>query len=108
CRKQLNVLVREKMGDMNAAGISIETVNSARRKVVDCLEDKSMTRKQLMNLLVAAIYEASHEELVGVGGFRRVGEKFSERQLEKIFGVTRKTTRKWRKRLPNRINNFYL
>jgi len=93
---------------MNASGISTETINSARRKVICYLEGKPVTHRQLTSLLVAAVYETSHEELIGVGGFKRVGEKVSERQLEKIFEVTRKTMRKWRKRLPHREGSFYL
>jgi len=108
CKKQLQRLLNEKTREMNVAGISTETINSARRKAVDYLEGKPVTRRQLISLLVAAIYEASHEELIGVGGFKRVGEKVSERQLEKIFEVTRKTMRKWRKRLPHREGSFYL
>jgi hypothetical protein len=108
CKEQLQRFIVEKTGEMNAAGISTETINSSRRKVADYLKGKPVTHRQLTSLLAAAIYEASHEELVGVGSFRRVGEKISERQLEKIFGVTRKTIRKWRKRLSRRINNFYL
>jgi len=100
-------LIREKLGQMNAAGISIETINSARRKVIDYLE-KPLSHKQLTTLLAAAIYEASREELIGFGGVKPVGEQVSERLLEKIFGVTRKTMRKWRKSLPRRIKKFYL
>lgn len=108
CKKQLRRLLNEKTQEMNASGISTETINSARRKVVDYLKGKPVTHRQLTSLLVAAIYEASHEDLIGVGGFKRIGEKVSERQLEKIFEVKRKTMRKWRKRLPRRINKFYL
>jgi len=107
CKRQLNALIREKLGQMNAAGISIETINSARRKVIDYLE-KPLSHKQLTILLAAAIYEASREELIGFGGVKPVGEQVSERLLEKIFGVTRKTIRKWRKSLPRRIKKFYL
>jgi transcription elongation factor Elf1 len=108
CKKRLNLLVHKKIREMNAAGISTETINSARRKVVDYLEGKPVTHKQLTSLLAAAIYEASHEDLIGVSGFKRIGEKVSHRQLEKIFGVTRKTIRKWRNYVPRRTDSFYL
>ena len=106
--KKLNPVIQGKLAEIYKAGLSSETINSAINKVLNYLRINPATSKQLISLFAAAIYEASHEELVGVGGFRRVGEKISERQLERIFGVTRKTIRKWRKRLSRRINNFYL
>jgi len=92
--KKMNPIIQSKLAEMYGAGLGIETINSARNKVADYLRNNSTTSNQLVSLLTAAIYEASHEELVGVDGLKRVGEKISERELEKVFGVTRKTIRK--------------
>jgi len=96
--KKLNPIIQGKLSEMYRAGLSSETINSARNNVLGFLRNNPVTSKQLISLFAAAIYEASHEELIGAGGYRRIGEKISERQLEKIFGLTRKTIRKWRKR----------
>jgi len=104
--KKLSPIIQGKLGEMYRSGLSSETINSARNKVLDFLRNNPVTSKQLASLFAAAIYEAPHEEPIGVGSFKRVGEKISERQLEKIFKVTRKTIRKWRKRLLRRKNNF--
>lgn len=106
--KRLNSIIQGKLAEMHRAGLSVDTINSARNKVLNYLMNNSATSKQLTSLFAAAIYEASHEELAGVGGFRRIGERISERQLEQIFGVTRKTIRKWRKSLPPHVGDFYL
>lgn len=94
---KLNSLIQAKLPEMYRAGLSIETINSARDRAMNYLRMKSVTSKQLVSLFAAAVYDASREELTDVGGLRRVCEKISERQLEKIFGTTRKTIRKWRK-----------
>lgn len=105
---KLDVLVQSKLGEMYKAGLGIETINSARYKALDYMRKNSVTSKQLVALFAAAIYEASHEELKMVGGLKRIGERISECHLENIFGITRKTIRKWRKRILRRATDFYL
>jgi len=106
--KKLDVLVQSKLGEMYRAELSIETINSARNKALKYMRKNRVTTKQLVALFAAACYEASHEELKMVGGTSREGEMVSERELEDVFEVTRKTIRKWRKRIPSRKTDFYL
>lgn len=102
--KRLNHVIRDKLTEMYSAGLSNETITSARNRVLIYLRNNSLTEKQLVAMFAAAVYETSHEDiLVAVPSrFQRVGEKISERRLEKIFGVTRKTIRKWRRLLASR------
>jgi N-acetylglutamate synthase-like GNAT family acetyltransferase len=97
--KKVTLLLQSKQEELYAAGLSKGTIYSARNKVINCLKNNTITLKQLNSLLAAAIYEASREEYIGANGYRRIGEKIGECQLEKIFGVTRKTIRRWRKLL---------
>lgn len=106
--RRLNSVVQGKLAEMYRHGLSSETINIARNKVLNYLKDNSVTSKKMANLLAAAIYEASHEEIMYMGGPVRRGEKLSERKIEEILGVTRKTIRKWRKRLPHQLNALYL
>lgn len=106
--KRLNSIIQDKLVEMHSHDLSSETINIARTKVVNYVKNTPLTEKKLANLLAAAIYQASHEELRCIGGAVRRGEKLSERKIEEIFGVTRKTIRKWRKQLPNRLNDLYL
>jgi len=105
---KLNNIITPKLAQMYRAGISTGTINSAREKVRGYLWTNSATSKQLVSLLAAAIYETSHEGIYFGGSRRVVGEKISERKLEKIFGVTRKTIRNWRKRLHTSFTHFPL
>ena len=103
--KKLKITIQDKCAEMRSTGLSVEIINLAREKVLNYLRNNTVTSKQLVKLFAAAIYESSHGEHLCVGRHRRRGEKISERQLEKIFGVTRKTIRKWRKRLLHSIGN---
>lgn len=106
---KLNSIIKEKLAEMYRRGLSIETINIARNKALVYLKNNSVTSsKKLLNLWAAAIYEASREELVSIGGAAWRGEKLSERKTEEIFGITRKTIRKWRKLLPYRLTNLHL
>jgi len=104
---KLDTIIQTKLPEMYKAGLSIETINSARNKVMKYLRENSATSRQLVKLFAAAVYDASNEELAGIGGLKRIGEKVSERELEKIFQITRKTIREWRKRLSCRMNPSY-
>jgi hypothetical protein len=75
------------------ANLKIEIINSARNTILTQIT-KSKTEKQLTALFAAAIYLTSEKDLdrfVGKNGC------LSERKTERIFGVTRKTIRKYRK-----------
>jgi len=106
--RKLDAFVQSKLSEMYKAGLNIETINLARNKAQKFLRKNSASQKQLVALFAAAVYEAAHEELNMIGGQRWIGEKISERQLKNIFGVTRKTIRKWRKHIPPRTGDLYL
>jgi len=100
--KKITTIIQSKQAELHSIGLSIGTIQSARNKMRNHMKNNSVTSNQLTRLFVAAIYEASHEEYVGANGYQRVGEKIGECQLEEIFGVTRKTIRRWRKVLTGR------
>jgi len=107
CKKQLRLLIYDENQEMKTAGLSYKTIGSARRKVYSFLESEGpLTNKQLKSIFPAALLLVQNSDPINFG--RILGKKVTERQLEGIFGVTRKTIRKWRKRLSRRINNFYL
>jgi hypothetical protein len=106
--EKLDKLLLEKRNEMLKAGLSNETINSARSKALVYLRKNAATKKQLLSLVAAALYVSSHEELICLGGLARVTEKISARRLEEVMGVTSKTIRKWKTRVPQRNNTFYV
>lgn len=106
-RSKLDQIIQRKLTEMYQGGLSIETINLARIKMVNYLRKnraKTLTLKQNVSLIAAAIYEASNEKLNGVSRLGRIEEKITERQLERMFGVTRKTIRKWKSKLQACMN----
>jgi hypothetical protein len=98
-KRELDSVIQAKLERLRRAGVSMETLNLARRKVIDYLRTNTAAPKQLVILYAAAVYEASNDELTGVDGHKYVGYKIAERRLEDLFGITRKTIRSWRKKL---------
>jgi len=105
--KKLKITIQDKCAEMHSTSLNVEIINLAREKALNYLGNNTVTSKQLVKLLAAAIYESSHEEHLCDGRYRQGGEKISERQLEEIFGVTRKTIRMWRKRLSRPIGDSH-
>jgi transposase-like protein len=81
---KLDRLIQAKLRQMYQEGLNIETINFARNKVMKQLKNSSPTCKQLTTLFAAEIYNSAQDQI-------------SERRLEKIFGISRKTIRKWSK-----------
>jgi hypothetical protein len=94
----LDQLIQLKFAKMLQAGLDKE-IDSARRKIIRYVNDNPMTPKQLRAAFAAAIYNVSQENPNRINPFLGQKEQISERDLEKIFGITRKTIRKWRKLL---------
>lgn len=94
--KKITPIIRNKQPDLYRIGVSNETILAARNKMRGYLKNNSITQKQLNSLFAAAIYEASHNDTKGAGGYKHVGERIGEHQLEKLFGITRKTIRRWK------------
>jgi hypothetical protein len=96
--EELDQLIQSKFAKMFQAGLDTE-INSARRKITRYLNDNFLTSKQLRAAFAAAIYNASQENPDRIDSHLEQKEPISERDLEKIFGITRKTISKWKKLL---------
>jgi hypothetical protein len=97
--KELNCLFQAKLPELYKAGLSLETINFARNKVTNYQKNKKPSVKKIPNLVAAAIYATANGATTDGGLWKRQGEGISERQLEEIFGVTRKTIRRLSKLL---------
>ena len=84
CKKQLVYLIYSISQELSAVGIDRKVINRANCKVCLFIERKGpQTNNKLRSLFPAALLSIP-------------GHRVTERQLEKIFGVTRKTIRKWK------------
>ena len=95
--EELNKLVQSKITQLYGVGLSLATVNLARSEVVRYTlytKDK-ITTKKLTTLLAAAIYAKANTTTTNGSLWKHKGEGVNERQLEEIFGISRKTIRKW-------------
>ena len=93
CKKQLQYLIKSKRQEILVVGINNETIRIAKLKAQSFIERKGpLTSKKLSCLFAAALLITP-------------GNKLTERQLEKIFGVTRKTIRKWKEILRNTLKD---
>lgn len=101
--EELNKIILSKITQLYGVGLSLVTVNLARGEVVRYTQGKTTTKK-LTSLLVAAIY-AKANSITTDGGclWKHKGEGVTERQLEKIFGVSRKTIHKYENKFYNPI-----
>ena len=90
CKNQLDNLICSMEQELSAENIYHEITNSAKMKVVSYMELMGpQTNNKLRCLFVAALLTRN---------------KFTERQLEKIFGITRKTLRKWKHILTSKLD----
>jgi hypothetical protein len=93
--RKLDSVIIKFLQKLYLANLKIEVINFARNMILTKIT-KFKTEKQLTALFAAAIYltsEKNPDRFVGQNGC------LSERQTEQIFGVTRKTIRKYRKTL---------
>jgi hypothetical protein len=97
--KDLNRLMTIKLPELYRAGLSLETINSAKHKVIIYSWNNKPSPKGIAKLFAAAIYVAANGVTTNGGLWKHQGEGITEEQLEQIFGVTRKTIRKWAKTL---------
>ncbi|MCW4046663.1 MAG: hypothetical protein NWE99_03750 [Candidatus Bathyarchaeota archaeon] len=94
--KELIRLFQEKLPILCKAGLSLETLNLARNQAAAYIQQHKTSKKGISKLLAAAIYSKANGEYV-CGSWKHTGEGISEEDLAEIFGVTRKTIRKWKK-----------
>jgi hypothetical protein len=93
--KELDSLIQTKLPQLCKAGLSLATVNFARNKVTLHLQKKP-TQKSLAKLVAGAIYAtANGVTWEGSSLWKHQGEGITEEKVEEIFGITRKTVRKW-------------
>lgn len=100
--KELNHSIRTKLPALYATGLSLVTINFARNEVIEYLKDHEISSKSLTKLLAAAVYVKANSTTTNGGLWEHKGEGISERQLEEIFGTSRKTIRKWSKVFSNK------
>jgi transcription elongation factor Elf1 len=97
CEKKFKLLVHEKLYLMQQKGITSKNIERATTEASHFINRKGpFTKKQLESLLTAAILLAQ-DDLIRIGNFKSA--KVTERQMENIFDVDRKTMRKWKKTL---------
>ena len=96
CRKQLDLLINAKTAEMNDAGIDCNSISQACYMTQSFAENRGpYTRKQIQSLFSAMLYVMQdhavfHRE-------RTSGMKITERELTRIFCVSRNTIRKWKR-----------
>ena len=96
CMKELNSLITDKASEMNKAGVNPETIKLLRWEVRGFLEREGpVTQKQLIAISAAALSLIQKSDQIYYK--KSLGKKVTDCKLEKIFNVTRKTIRKWRK-----------
>jgi len=92
--EELNKLVQAKINQLYGVGLSLATVNLARAEIVRFTKGK-ITTKRLTTLLAAAIYVKANTTTTMGSCWKHKGEGVTERQLEEIFDISRKTIRNW-------------
>lgn len=92
--RELNRLVEAKMADLYKANLSLATINLAKNQAYNHIKPDTSPKK-ISAVLAAAIYVKANNVTTNGGLWKHQGEGITERQLESIFGVTRKTIRKW-------------
>ena len=99
--KELNSLIQTKLAELYKAGLSLVTINLARNEVITYQKYHKDSPKSARALLASAIYVKANS-VTSQGLWKHKGEGVSERQLEEIFRISRKTIRKWAKILSSR------
>jgi hypothetical protein len=99
--KDLNNLIQTKLPELYKAGLSLETINFARNKLTNYLRNNKPSPKGFTKLFAAAIFVTANGVTTDGGSlWKHRGEGITEEKLEEIFGVTRKTIRKWARTFP--------
>lgn len=99
CQRRLNTMIKQMSETLETIKINPLILNRAKNQARrEIQRNGTLTEKQLQILYPAALLEAQ-ETLLILGEV--ANKAVTERQLEKIFKVDRKTLRKWKKRLLN-------
>jgi DNA-directed RNA polymerase subunit RPC12/RpoP len=92
--QEIDELIQNKLAELYNAGLSLATINFARLETIRRI-NRAKTNKKRTALLAATIYVKANGTTTDGGLWAHKGEGITERQLECIFGVTRKTIRGW-------------
>ena len=92
--QEIDQLIQSKLPELYKAGLSLATINFARSEAIRRI-NRAQTTKKRIALLAAAIYVKANGITTDGALWAHKGEGITERQLERIFGVSRKTIRKW-------------
>ncbi len=96
--KEVDRLIFEKRPQLCEAGLTPLTINCARNKVTQHFGSDKPTPKGLAKLVAGAIYVTANAVSIKESSIlRHQVEGITEEKLEEIFGITRKTIRKWAK-----------
>ncbi len=96
--KKIELLIQTKLPQLYEAGLSISTINFAKNKVIRYLNNEKPTPTGPSKLVAGAIYSTANGVTSdGSNLWKHQGEGITEEKLEMIFGVTRKTIRRWAK-----------
>lgn len=106
CKRQLHQLVRQNNEALKTAGVSPKLIEDATYHVERYINEKGeLTEKQLKNLFCASIY-VFHDAMIRSG--RITATNLTERSLHEIFDVDRKTIRKWKNIVKERLSPLKL
>jgi ribosomal protein S27AE len=98
CVQRFGWLVDEVAKALRKKGVSQDLIDSAQQKASRYVARAGpLTDKQLRSLFSGAFFAAQDLALCGEGVF--VGESLTEREAKSVFGVDRKTMRKWKRLL---------
>jgi len=98
--RKIELLIQTKLPQLYQAGLSISTINFAKDKVIRYLNNEKPTPTGPSKLVAGAIYATANSTTSdGSCLWKHQGEGITEEKLEEIFGVTRKTIRRWAKTL---------
>lgn len=89
----LNKIIDRKIMELYKFGLSLTTINLARNEVYRYVKPDTTDKKT--NIMLAAAIYAKANGVTDMGSEDHKGEGATVRQLEAIFGVTRKTISKW-------------
>jgi hypothetical protein len=106
CKQLLKILINEKNQIIKSMGITEKTVTEAKQQAISFMaSQKSLTERQLISLFSGAIM-VSQEKLLRRSEIPK--KETTERQLQYIFGIDRKTIRKWKRTLEEKLKHVKL
>ena len=94
CRRLFQRIAKEKTPKLLGLGVDPATIDVATWRVRIYVDDNGALSEKQLQCLFSAEIALLQDELISEGTFK--GKKVTERAMEKIFDVDRKTVRKWK------------